>query len=103
MKITLNGPPGHATDLVAKAPRIPDKALAAFSRRNEPPDKSISSDSTIDHVVYANQAAQRHFPTPSKEGAKGSSPYQKYDLSSPPLAPVVRPAAKITLKLNFLF
>jgi hypothetical protein len=102
MKITLNGPPGHATGLVDRAPRIPDAALVALSRGNKPPDNLISSDATIDHVVYANHAAQRHFPTPTKEGTKGLA-YQKYDLRSPPLAPVVRPAAKIIMKLNFLF
>ena len=102
MKITLNGPPGHATGLVARALPIPDKTLVGFSRQNEPPDKSSSSDATIDHVVHANQSAQRHFPSPPKETLK-ASPYQKYDLRSPPLAPVVRPAAKTILKLKFLF
>lgn len=102
MKISLNGPPGHATGLGARAPCIPSTALVALSRGNIPPGNSISSDPTIKHVADANHGAQRHFPTPTKEGSK-ASPYQKYDLRSPPLAPVVRPVAKTTMKLNYLF
>ena len=102
MRITLNGPPGQATGLLVKIPRPPDKVYWTEPRTHKPPGEQKPNDSALQCIVNANQAARRVFPPLSQEG-ENKLKYQKYDLGSPLLAPVVKPAARTTLSMSYLF
>jgi len=102
MRITLNGPPGQATGLLVKIPRPPDKVYWTEPRLRKLPGGPKPNDSTLRRIVNANQTARRVFPPLSQEGENKLN-YQKYDLGSPLLAPVVKPAAKTTLSMSYLF
>ena len=100
MKITLNGPPDQSCDLFARIPVPPDKEQEAAvheSIRHRSPRSSA-----LDEIEAANRGARMHFPSTSSE-EPDEAVYKSYELKSPPLAPVIRPAAKATLSMSFLF
>ncbi|MBG29020.1 MAG: hypothetical protein CMI31_03315 [Opitutae bacterium] len=99
MRLSLNGPPGQATGVLVKLARPPDK-LASGKPSLHPPDRSQANTAMRQRIVTANQAAQAHFPSQDEQN---KLKYQKYDLGSPILAPVVKPAAKATLNMSYLF
>jgi len=104
MRISLNGPPGQATGVLVKLARPPDKLSSGKPSLHppdlDPPDGSQANAAMRQRIVTANQAAQAHFPSQDEHN---KLKYQKYDLGSPILAPVVKPAAKATLNMSYLF
>ena len=102
MRITLNGPPGQATGLLVKIPRPPDKVSWTEPKARKLPGGPKPNDSALQCIVNANQAARRVFPPLSQEG-ENKLKYQNYDLGSPLFAPVIKPAAKTTLNMSYLF
>ena len=99
MRISLNGPPGQASGVLVTQARPPDK-LPSGKPSLHPPDGSHANAAMRQRIVNANQAAQTDFPSQDEDN---KLKYQKYDLGSPILAPVVKPAAKATLNMSYLF
>ena len=99
MRISLNGPPGQAAGVLVKPARPPDKVSSGKPNRH-PPDRARANAIMHQRIVNANQAAKTDFPSQDEET---KLKYQKYDLGSPILAPVVKPAAKATLNMSYLF
>ena len=101
MKISLNGPPAQATSHVARIPKPPDArrkapvivgaAAAEYTNREQ---------SLQDLMEAANCGARQRVPSSNTEDRVE---YVPCDLRSLPLAPIIRPAAKATLSMSFLF
>ena len=97
MKITLNGPPDTVCE-PARIPVPPDKALK--------PRMPISSQSQVstprNEIEVANESARMSFPSISDTGSEEVI-YRSLELKPISLAPVIKPAAKATMSMSFLF
>jgi hypothetical protein len=100
MKITLNGPPVAVPDLFSRMPTPPDAPIEAVL--HESPTEMNLRSSAIHQIESANRTAIMDFPSASSEEASQIE-YQSYELKFVPLASAIKPAAKATLSMSFLF
>ena len=101
MKISLNGPPDQATSHVARIPKPPDARRKALVIEGAAATACTMRDPSLrDQMEAANCGARQRFPSGNTEDR---AEYVACDLRSLPLAPIIRPVAKTTLSMSFLF
>ena len=101
MKISLNGPPAQATATVARIPKPPDGRRKAPEIDSAAATECTERDQSLrTQMEAANCGARQSFPLGNTED---TVKYEACDLRALPLAPIIRPAAKTTLNMSFLF
>ena len=101
MKTSVNGPPAQATSHVARIPKPPDARRKAPVIEGAAAAECTNREQSLqDQMEAANCGARQSFPLGNPED---TVKYEACDLRALPLAPIIRPAAKTTLNMSFLF